>query len=71
LPVESQRTTTTLCEPGEVAMGAGYTADVPVIMIVSKTLPNNAGWTIAAHNSFGVNIPLTASAYAECTTTVP
>jgi hypothetical protein len=71
IPVESQRTTTALCEPGELATGGGYTADVPVIIVVSKALPDNTGWTITAHNGFGVNVPLTASAYAECATIVP
>jgi hypothetical protein len=70
IPVESQRTTTAL-ESGELATGGGYTADVPVVIEVGKALPNNEGWTITAHNGFGVNVPLTASAYAECATIVP
>jgi hypothetical protein len=71
IPSESQRSAFALCEPGEIATGGGYIADVPVVIVESKALPANTGWNVTAHNGFGVIPTLKVSALAECLSLVP
>jgi hypothetical protein len=66
---DTQGTTSASCGPGEIATGGGHIADVPLIIVTSRAMPDNAGWTITAHNGGSTN-SLSVSAFAECATIV-